>query len=599
MNLEDRGNFIRAWAIKPQRFAWLLGAGASALAGLPTASQIRDDLLLRLYADRHGLVRQHLHPNDPAIQAALDAYFNGHNGMVPFGTDDDYSTAFELALPEESSRHEYLQGLLSGRKPSYGQRIFGALISAGLVNITVTTNFDALIEQAAAESFATVGDANKPTLLNVAALGSSDRARQILKPSAHPTLIKLHGDFQESALKNLKSELASQDAVLRQSVHDASRSIGLAVVGYSGRDDSVMEMLESASKVDGAWPAGLWWFTRNRDRTSNRVISLLQDAQDLGVSAHLLELETFDELMVDLAKQADLTAEARKYVSGLQPRAQRTAAAPPTATGKHYPIIRYNAIPILSAPATALRATISGVDHEEFRARCRETDWRGVAVMAGGAVWGWGNGEEFSDLVGSRAEVVDLDLTSGVLEPGPHALLVDGLTRAIAKALPAWPRITRRHNEVVLEEWDDLTPERTELLQMFKNVYGGHVAGRLIDRYGPDRDGQPRRWAEAVRLHVEFRWGLTWLIFSPYTWVDRWERSDEQQDEPDSASEWRRERWVQRKKNEKWAELIQAWTTAIAPGRKAASLRLPYAADPKTFGGFRVGATSAYSWRAP
>ena len=598
MDLEHQGTFVRAWAVKPQRFAWLLGAGASALAGLPTATQIRDDLLLRLYADRHGLVRQNLHPNDPTVQAALDSYFNGRNGMVSFGSDDDYSTAFQLALPDEPSRHQYLQGLLTGRKPSYGQRILGALISAGLIDITITTNFDALIEQAAAESLAAVRDADEPKLLNVAALGSTDRARKILKPSAHPMLIKLHGDFQESALKNLKSELATQDNVLRQSVQDASRAVGLAVVGYSGRDESIMEMLEAASQVDGAWPAGLWWFTRSRERTPARIISLFETAQTHGVSTHLVRLETFDELMVDLARQADLTPEAREYVSGLRPETRVASAAPPTAGGKHYPIIRYNALPILSAPKTALHSAVSCIDYEEFRARCKEHEWRGVAVMAGGAVWGWGDIDEFSRLVGQHADVINVDLTSEELKPGQHALLVDGLARAIAKALPARHRTTRRDNEVILGEWADLTPERSQLLRAFKNAYGGHVTGRLNARYGPDRDGQQRKWAEAVKLHVEFRWGLPWLIFSPYTWVDRWERTKDELEDSDPASEWRRERWVQRKKNEKWAELIEAWTTAIAPGRKAAALDLPRAAHPQTFGGFRIGSTSAYSWRA-
>lgn len=97
--------------MNPRRVAWLLGAGASAAAGLPTASQIRDDLLLRVYAERHNLVRQNLHPNDPSVRAALDQYFNGRNGMAAFGADDDYSRAFELALPDEGSRAQYLQNL--------------------------------------------------------------------------------------------------------------------------------------------------------------------------------------------------------------------------------------------------------------------------------------------------------------------------------------------------------------------------------------------------------------------------------------------------------------------------------------------------------
>ncbi len=155
MDLVDPGVFARARAVSPHRFAWLLGAGASASAGLPTATQIRDELLLGVYAERHKLLWENLHPNDPSTRSALQQYFDGSNGMVEFGSDHDYSCAFELALPEESSRRIYLRNLLKSRRPGFGQRVFDALIAAGLVDITTTTNFDDLIEQAAGDRYPT------------------------------------------------------------------------------------------------------------------------------------------------------------------------------------------------------------------------------------------------------------------------------------------------------------------------------------------------------------------------------------------------------------------------------------------------------------
>lgn len=577
---------------------WLLGAGASAAAGLPTATQIRDDLLLRVYAQRHNLVRQNLNANDPSVRTALDQYFNGRNGMVAFGSDEDYSCAFELAIGDEVARRHYLQGLLSGRRPSYGQRIFGALLTAGFIDIATTTNFDDLIEQAAAESYSAVNDADNPRVLRVAALGSVDRARQVLSPENHPMLVKLHGDFGESSLKNLSSELVLQDEVLRQSVLNVSRKLGLAVVGYSGRDDSLMEMLEAAIEVDNAWPAGIWWFAREPDRAPGRVRQLLEAATGNGVPAYLVALETFDELMADLALQAELTAEAREYISGLQPAARVADASPPSATKSTYPIIRYNALPILKAPTTALRAPLSGIDSEEFRRRAREVQWKGVAVMAGGVAWGWGDAELFATIVGSRPDVFDVDLTSGELEPGLHALLAQGLTRTIAGRLPAKPRITRRENLVLLQEWDDLRKDRLAILRKFKAAYEGQITGQLSAAHGSNLHGERRAWSEAVRIHVEFRWGVPWLIFAPFTFVDWLERDQDDNETIDPAAEWRRERWVKRKKNERWADLIDAWATSIAPYRKAATLSLPRGAAGNTFGSFEIGPFSAFSWRS-
>ena len=65
----DLGVFARAWAVQTRRISWFLGAGTSAAAGVPTASRIVDDLLVRMYADAHGLVREALEPSHPAAVA--------------------------------------------------------------------------------------------------------------------------------------------------------------------------------------------------------------------------------------------------------------------------------------------------------------------------------------------------------------------------------------------------------------------------------------------------------------------------------------------------------------------------------------------------
>jgi hypothetical protein len=599
VDVVDQGTFVRAWAVQPRRFAWLLGAGASASAGLRTANQVRDDLLLRVYAERHGLVRQSLNANDPNVRSALTAYFDGRNDMVPFGSADDYSCAFKLALPDESARRSYLQGILTGCRPSFGQRIFGALMTAGFIDIATTTNFDDLIEQAAVESYTAVNEVTNPRRLYIAALNSVDRARHILSPESHPLLVKLHGDFGESSLKNLTDELVAQDQVLRQSVQDVSRNVGLAVVGYSGRDESVMEMLESATLLDSAWPAGLWWFAREPDGVPERVRRLLETATERGVASYLVALETFDELMASLVLQAELTDHARTYINGLQPVSRVADASPPAASKRSYPIIRYNALPLLSAPTSALHAPLSGVDNEEFRRRSKEAEWRGIAVHAGGSAWGWGDPEQFARIVGTTPEVVEIDLTGGVLEPGLHALLVQGLARSVASWLPARARMTRYDALVLLQEWEYLSEPRQLTLRRFKKAYDSQVTGHLGEALGRNRRAEQRAWAEAARLHVEWRWGVPWMIFVPFTWVERLERDEDDNGlVVDPAADWRRERWVQRKQNEKWADIIDVWATSIAPHRKDVSLRLPRASDPDTFGGFTLGAFSAHSWRS-
>lgn len=598
VEITDQGAYVRAWAVQMQRCAWFFGAGASASAGLPTATQIRDDLLLRVYAERHQLRREDLHPNDPVVAAKLVDYFNDRNGMVAFGAPDDYSRAFELALPDEPARHRYLQDKFAGKQPSYGQRILGALLSGGQADLVVTTNFDELIEEAAASAYAAVKPADSPRRLNIAALSSRDRARGVLQAESTPMLIKLHGDFRETSLKNLDSELAEQDKVLRQAVIDLSRRYGIAVVGYSGRDNSIMEMLEAASGVDGAWPAGLWWFARDPDAVPDRVWRLLKIAADSGRSAHLVRLGAFDELMGDLALHAELPAESRTFINALRPETRLTEASPPTEIARFGPVIRYNALPVLEVPTTALHAPLSGLNRTEFRERIRELDYRGVAVMAGGSVWGWGNEETFKELVGTDVEERTIDLTSGPLDSGLHALALEGLTKALGVALPARSFVTRRDYVVRLVEWEDLSAERAEALRMFRSAYGGQIGGRLDRKYGLNRDGEPREYAEAVRLRFEHRWGLPWFTFTPYTWVERWETTEDEQAAVAGVNDWNRERWVARKQNETWSQLIATWTVAMAPNGRPGHLPLTRALDGHRFGRFVVGPTSAYSRRA-
>jgi hypothetical protein len=88
------------------------------------------------------------------------------------------------------------------------------------------------------------------------------------------------------------------------------------------------------------------------------------------------------------------------------------------------------------------------------------------------------------------------------------------------------------------------------------------------------------------------------MIFTPFTWVERWERPEGQFNVFDPANDWIRERWVTRKKNETWAELIAAWTAAITLERRETPLRLTRALGGDAFGEFRLGPTSAYSMRA-
>ena len=56
----DQGEFTGVFSARPQNFAWLLGAGASATAGLPTATDVIWDLKRRYYRQEEKIGRAHV-----------------------------------------------------------------------------------------------------------------------------------------------------------------------------------------------------------------------------------------------------------------------------------------------------------------------------------------------------------------------------------------------------------------------------------------------------------------------------------------------------------------------------------------------------------
>lgn len=447
-------------------------------------------------------------------------------------------------------------------------------------------------------------------LLSVAALESSRRASTAVADDEWPLLIKLHGDFRESALKNLDTELRDQDATLRRVILDSSRRFGLAVAGYSGRDDSVMSMLAESMQPD-AWPAGLWWLTGDPGSLPDPVVDLLERASGAGVAARVVESANFDEAMGALADQVHLDDGVRAYVDRLRPRARVADAPMPQADGV-FPVLRLNAVPILSAPSRLLRSEApAGATAAEVRDRLRAADWRGAAVLGPDEVLAFGCPGDLQPALGSAQPptVVAADLLAADAPSHQTALLGEALTRGLARRLPVRARIRDSGNRIiVVPARPDESGKLAEVRSALQQAYGEPIGGQLPNQYGRADTGARRKFAEGVELRVE-RWlDQTWLLFTPFTWAEPTAEMAEagRQRSPqrplDPAAPWIAERWAQRRRNEKWADILAAWAEALAP-RSGSCLvyALPRAvADrPAAVGGsFELGSITAYSRRA-
>lgn len=258
-----------------------------------------------------------------------------------------------------AARKAFLRDCIEHVKPAFAQRVFGGLVVSGACDLVITTNFDRLLEQGISEAQRAGTDllADQKRELNVAGIDSTARATAAIQNREWPLIVKLHGDFREKHLKNTDAELQTQDEAMRQFVIDVSRQFGLVISGYSGRDQSVMQMLTATVSTPDAWPHGIWWFVRSRTRLPAAVHDLLKKAAANGVSANIVVAASFDETMSALSRQVTVDDHMRSYFNQLHPKPRAVPAAIPKPT-RNWPVLRFNALPLLEGSIAATRVVI-------------------------------------------------------------------------------------------------------------------------------------------------------------------------------------------------------------------------------------------------
>ena len=556
-------DFARRFSVRGANLMWLLGAGASNAAGLPTAHDLMVEFKRMLYVSQSG---QSVRPGDLAelaIRNRIEAHVESL-GLPESGDPDEYAAYFEAAFPDEADRAKFIDGQLAGAKPSYGHMALASLMSAGLCRLVWTTNFDTLVTDACATVFGTTGT------LTTATLDAPDLARHAIAADRWPIEVKLHGDFRSHRLKNTRDELRGQDRDLRSMLVDSSARFGLVVVGYSGRDDSVMSALEDCLAKEKPFPAGLFWLQRDGDRPAARVEELLNRARDAGVGAALVEIESFDEAMRRLANLCDEVDE--KELSGFA-LDRRYWSPPPRLPGRGaWPVVRLNAVPVLEVPTHCRRVECEIGGTAEVREAAKDASVVAVRSRVGVLAFG------------SNAEVRRAFDPFGVTEFDLHALdagsrnerglLHDALRAALIRAggLAAVP--DNRWALVPAQPHDRCW---NPLRKMVKTLGGELGADDEI------------RWHEGISTRLEWSQDRLWLVFNPRTVFE-----GVTDDNKAMAADFARERSV-RRYNRELNGLLDFWARYLAEAQE--ELRA-FGISDGVDAAFRIGSTTAFSRRA-
>ena len=599
--------FARSFGQRTHQLAWLLGAGASASAGVPTGSDMIVDFKTRLYCANSNICRHDVDVCDPLWERRITSHFHGARGFPPAGDPNEYAVAFEAAYPDARDRRSYIEAVVRRGTPSFAHRVLAALISSGLVRCLFTTNFDPLIERAAAVTDDLLPP-DRQAHLTVSALDSVERGQRCVRDAAWPLLVKLHGDYQSEHLKNTAQELQRQDERLRRVLIDALTQFGLVVVGYSGRDNSIIDALDEAVTLRAVLPAGLWWVSRPGVPLLPRVKSLLERAATSDIDVHIVHSENFDELAGDIEREVDLRDPLCQHVRAVRPRPIVEPVTLPTSQAAPLPAVRCSALELLGIPEKAREVTLyRPLTAAEARQRIKDADVWATVASYGRRLALFGPDDAimrvFAPLGGKLSGIVDLDPAERSTDLG---LVYDALVKAIVRHRPLRPLFRRRGHTLMIRPPDaslggEIARGRQLALDKLRRAYQSALGGTVPDIGCP--------FAEAIQVRIEVWDDRWWLVYEPYTWVDlpRNGQGQEPREEghrysavtpndstPQSkAASWRRERWASRY-NRTWHDIVEAWAMLIAP-ESVVELSTHYFPGPGVNAKFRLSCTTAWS----
>jgi len=257
-------------------YAVMLGSGVSRNAGIPTGWEVILDLSRRLAT----ILGEDCEP-DPA------AWYRTKFGVAP-----DYGQLLDKIAKSPTERNQLLRPYFEptseeaedGKKsPTAAHKAIARLVEMGVAKLIVTTNFDRLIERALEE----VGVVPQ-------VIASADAVSGAL-PLVHSrcTVVKLHGDYLDSRIKNSPAELESYDTAINGLLDRIFDEYGLIVCGWSAEWDVALRAAVERCK---ARRFSTYWVSRSELGEAAKALVALR-------SGSVIRSAGADEFFVDLVEK--------------------------------------------------------------------------------------------------------------------------------------------------------------------------------------------------------------------------------------------------------------------------------------------------------
>jgi tetratricopeptide (TPR) repeat protein len=262
---------------KRPHFAIFLGAGASVESGIHSANRMIEDFVKRICA-----------VECPEIKTDKEKYKWLKDHKYYLEEREKYGSLFEKCFPTEVDRREYIESQVDGKTPSLGYIALAHLIKTKIVDTIITTNFDDLI-YIGCTSYTDI----RPVVYSL-----GNFASEIGGAGNRPRVLKLHGDFLFSDIKNTREEIGKQDPNMSQQVQQILESYrGLIVIGYSGNDTEILKLLSLVPK--GKY---LYWCVYKDEQVNVQVENLIKEK-----NGWIVRTEGFDKLLNEIRVLVDIT----------------------------------------------------------------------------------------------------------------------------------------------------------------------------------------------------------------------------------------------------------------------------------------------------
>lgn len=263
-------------------YALLLGSGISRAAGIPTGWDIVLDLIRRV-----------------AKAEKEDATDNPEHWYIQrFNESPDYSKLLLRLGTSPSERQSILRQYFepteeereAGKKlPTAAHGAISELVANGSIRVILTTNFDRLLEMALeARGIA-------PTVIST--VDAIDGARPLTHNRC--TIIKVHGDYLDTRIRNTPAELETYDPRLSTLLDRILDEYGLVICGWSGDWDAA---LRSAIQRCPNHRFSTYWASISA--LGERALPLANQRR-----ANLISIRNADEFFTTLADQVQALSE--------------------------------------------------------------------------------------------------------------------------------------------------------------------------------------------------------------------------------------------------------------------------------------------------